>query len=191
MTAPERTLEQLAADYQAGNAEALDEIVKQCLPIVRNVCRGFFLIGADSEDLFQEGLLGILGAARKYDSAKGSFKNFAGSCVKNSVISAVRRYSGKRNEMPSETLWQIGSEGIGKEGEDPEEIFIEGEVLEELIGAIDGELSAGDREILGLYLDGLTYAEIAERTHKSQKAVDNALQKIKNKLRRLLAEKRG
>ena len=87
----ERTLEQLAAAFQAGDAAALEELVARCKDIVKKVSRKYFLIGADMEDVYQEGYLGLIKAAQNYEEDKGSFYNYACICVKSSILSAVRK----------------------------------------------------------------------------------------------------
>ncbi|MBP5308853.1 MAG: sigma-70 family RNA polymerase sigma factor [Clostridia bacterium] len=180
-----KSLEELVALYRGGDYSAGDEIIVRCSYIVRKVSRRYFLIGADTEDVYQEGFIGLLKAVRTYDESKGSFTYYACLCVNSAVITAVRKYAGNKNKALNDGLPLSALEGSAA-SENPEEIYIEGENRRELLSDIESELSVLERQILLLYLKGLSYSEIERKTGKSFKSVDNALQRIRKKLRVLL-----
>ena len=180
-----KTLEELAALYRGGETSAIDEIITRCSYIVRNVARRYFLIGADTEDLYQEGFLGLIKAAQTYEKGKSSFAYYAYVCVNSAVITAVRKYAGTKNRALNDGV-PLSSVEESALCENPEQIYIEGEKRRELLSDMEKELSDMERRVLSLYLKGLSYAEIEEKTGKSFKSVDNALQRIRKKLRKLL-----
>ncbi|MBQ9482063.1 MAG: sigma-70 family RNA polymerase sigma factor [Clostridia bacterium] len=181
----EHSLEELVALYRGGDYSVDNEIIIKCSYIVKRVSRRYFLIGADTEDVYQEGLLGLLNAMRTYDESKGSFTYYAYLCVNSAVITAVRRYAGVKNEPLNKGLPLTTLDGSAS-FVDPEQIYIEGENRRELVSNIENELSPMERKILSLYLKGLSYSEIEEKTGKPFKSVDNALQRIRRKLRKLM-----
>ena len=180
------TLEELAAAYRAGNAFALDRIVERCSYLVRRVSRKYFLIGADAEDLMQEGFLGLIKAAQSYEEGKSSFTTYAALCINRSAITAIRRYAGDKNRVLNEGV--PISDDTAKV-RDPEEIVIEDEEIKELINKINEELSDMEREVFALYLQGLSNAEMQSRLALSPKATNNALQRIRNKIRKFAEER--
>lgn len=179
-----KTLEELALLYQGGNDEALAEIFRRGNGIIRSISRKYFLIGAETEDVYQEGVIGLLNAAKSYKPGKSSFNTYAAHCVRNSIITAIRRYSNPQSKILSDGLPL--DEADGNTVYDPEEIFIEGESSRELIAKIDNKLSPFERQVLDLFLSGSSYAEMREITGKKTKSIDNALQRIRKKLRKVL-----
>ena len=180
------SLEELALAYQEGDTGALDEIIGRCSYIVKNVSRRYFLIGADQEDVYQEGFFGLLKAAKSYRPGKSSFKYFAFICINTSILTAVRRYAGDKNKILNDGLPLSSVADASAFAENPEDIYIEEESRRELVSGIEKKLSDFERTILTLYLKGLSYAEIREATGKSEKSIDNALQRIKKKISELL-----
>ena len=179
-------LEELVAAYRAGDDTAFDKIFERCSYIVRHVSRKYFLMGADAEDLMQEGFLGLLKAVRTYEEGKSSFTTYAALCINTAVITAVRRYAGDKNRVLNEGV--PISDDAGKVP-NPEDILIEDEGIKELIKKINEELSEMEREVFALYLQGLSNAEIRDRLDLSAKATDNALQRIRNKIRKFAEER--
>ncbi len=180
------TLEELALQYRSGNTEALDEIITRCSNIVRNASRRYFLIGADTEDVYQEGFLGLIKAAKTFDAGKGNFRSYAYTCVNSAVVTAVRKYSRLKNKALNDGVPLSDYTEFADDSFDPEAMYIEGENRRELTGNIFGELTPLERKVLSLYLKGLSYSEICLATGKPFKSVDNALQRIKKKLKKLL-----
>ena len=177
------SLEELALAYQSGDTGALDEIIIRCSYIVKNVSRRYFLIGADTDDLYQEGFLGIIKAAKTFTPGKSKFKYFAFLCVNGAVVSAVRKYAGDKNRILNDGLPLSEVDGTFNFSENPEQLYIEGEHRREVYSVIQKQLSPFEKEVLSLYLQGLSYAEIQERTGKPFKSIDNALQRIRKKVK--------
>ena len=192
---PDETLCALAL---SGDRAAEEALVARYVRLVRICARPFFLAGGDSEDLIQEGMVGLLHAVREYDPAKeASFHTFAEVCIRSRLLSAIRAAAGDKHaplnrSVPLEAPSYDGDSQCCSYGsgypcqDDPEAILIDRESLQERMTALTGQLSGFEAEILGFYLDGLSYAEIAAETGRSPKAVDNAVQRIRRKLARQL-----
>lgn len=179
-------IDKLVEEYQSGSKEALDGIIASCSDIVRNASRRYFLIGAETEDAYQEGFLGLIKAANTYTAEKGTFRCYAYVCVNNAMMTAVRKYAGNKNKVLNDGLPLSEAVDIPYSGgENPEDLFIEDETRREFIDGIGKQLSVMEKEILSLFLTGLSYDEITKKTGKSHKTVDNALQRIRKKLRRI------
>ena len=183
-------MQSLVRDHVPGAEEALAE---RYIRIVRMCARPYFLTGGDSEDLIQEGMLGLLSAIREYDEAKGaSFKTYAQACILNRIRSAVRSDQRMKNaplndgvsldEVLSDESQSLGAHLYARS---PEEQVLARETDKELLSAYSRCLSKFEARILSLYLDGLSYAEIAAATGRDAKAVDNAVQRIRRKLAKL------
>jgi RNA polymerase sporulation-specific sigma factor len=173
--------------------EALETLLLRHTRLVRSCARPLFLSGGDHEDLVQEGMIGLLAAIRSYRNDCGStFRSYAAVCIRSRLISAVRSASAKKhaplNESVSlqtfsfETLTDVSLES------DPEESFIVREGFDEFMQALQQQLSAAERQVLQFYLEGLSYAEIAQKLHKSVKSVDNAVQRIRMKAAKIHGE---
>lgn len=181
----------LARDWQGGAEEALAERYTR---LVRVCARPFFLSGGDSEDLLQEGMLGLLSAIRSYDAEKGaSFKTYAEICIRNRIQSAIRS-AGRKKHAPLndglslDEVLSAESQSLGTQyfQRSPEEQVLARESEKEFISAYSRCLSKFEARILGLYLDGLSYEEMADITSRNVKAVDNAVQRIRRKLAKQL-----
>ena len=159
---------------------------------VRACARPFFLAGGDSEDLIQEGMFGLLSAIRQYDPANGAaFRTFAEHCIRNRLLSAVRSASRLKHfplndGLSLEQLSEDTSLPFAAIPEffqpSPEELVLARESKEELYSAFRDRLSGLEKKVLDLYLDGLSYQDIANRLGKDGKAVDNAVQRIRRKM---------
>jgi len=134
------------------------------------------------DDLFQEGLVGLLGAVRTYDGVSSVFKTYASSCISNSVVGAARRY---RKQDGGETVPLDETELASWQS--PESDFLDRESSSILYERIFSELSAYESAVFELYLSDRSYAEIARVMHKSEKSIANAICRIRKKLRELLA----
>ncbi len=183
-------LQSLARDQ---DRRAEDVLAERYIRPVRVCARPYFLIGGDSEDLIQEGMLGLLSAIREYDEAKGaSFKTYAEVCIRNRIQSAIRYAARKKHaplndgvsldEVLSDETQSLGTQYYQRS---PEEQVLARETEKEFITAYSQRLSKLEAQILRLYLDGLTYQEIAAATDRDVKAVDNAVQRIRRKLAKL------
>ncbi len=181
----------------SGNSEAEDLLIRRYARVVKALARPFFLAGADSEDLIQEGMLGLLSALRSYDPAAGaSFKTYSQLCIRRKLISAVRSASYSKNVSLDDCL-SLESPLFDESQPDmayglridspprPEELVIEKENTQTLFQRVFDVLSKYEQQVLRCYLSGMSYREIAEMTDKPEKAVDNAVQRIRRKVSRL------
>ena len=169
-----------------GNEFAEDELAKRYSKTVRICARPYFLAGGDSEDLIQEGMLGLLSAIRKYDSSIGaSFKTFAEQCIHNRIVSAIESASRQKHIPLNEGLSLEDFEILSKDealfSRHTEDEVLGKEDLSERLNNGKKLLSKFEKQVLVMYLDGLSYKEIAEQVHKAEKSVDNAVQRIRKK----------
>ncbi len=186
-----RTDEELVRCSRTGDTEATDVLVGKYKNLVRRKANAFFLIGGDTDDLIQEGMIGLFKAVRDYDEAReSSFLNFATLCIDRQLRTAIERNNRKKH-MPLNNYVSIDHEGdqepleetlLSLQAVSPEELVIRAEDLEEIRRRVSEELSPMEKGVLSLHLSGLSYVQIAERMGKNQKSVDNAMQRIRKKL---------
>ena len=187
------TDEELQALALAGDGRAEDALIKRYTRLVRICARPFFLIGGESNDLIQEGMLGLLSAIREFDASKGaSFKTFAEICIRRQIQTAIRSASRKKHAplndgVPLDEVLSDESQSLGTQyyQRSPEEQVLARESEQEIISAYSRSLSAFEAKILTMYLEGLSYEEMAAATGRTPKAVDNAVQRIRRKLAKL------
>ena len=188
--------EALCALAASGNREAEEVLVARYNRLVRTCARPFFLIGGDSEDLTQEGMVGLIKAVREYDAAKeASFRTFAEICIRNRLYSVLRaaardKHAALNQSVPLDTpffdsnSYTSGTSHLAQRN--PEDFLIDREHTAALLAGVRKQLSEFEAEILGYYLDGLSCREIAETVGKPPKSVDNAVQRIRRKVARQL-----
>lgn len=190
-------LQKLAAD---GDSYAEEELVSRYMRLVRICARPLFLAGGESEDLIQEGMFGLLSAVRQYDSKhNASFKTFAEWCIRNQLRSAVKSASSLKhdplnNRVPLESILSDESQTQAVAcaelfQKSPEEQVLAREnkkYTEQLYLSLVSMLSKYEKAVLTYYLEGLSYKEIAKLTGKGDKAVDNAIQRIRRKTAQML-----
>lgn len=187
------TDEELQSLARNGQSEAEEALVTRYVRLVRICSRPLFLAGGDSEDLIQEGMMGLLSAIREYDRGKNSsFKTFAEVCIRNRLHSAVRSAARKKHAPLNDglSLDEVLSDESKSQGpqflkRDPEEQVLARESANEFYSTYSRCLSKLEAQILELYLGGLSYEEIASRLGRDSKAVDNAVQRIRRKLAKL------
>ena len=183
-------LQELAA---VGDRQAEERLVVKYMRLVRRCSRPFFLVGGAPEDLIQEGMLGLLSAIRQYDPKQNAaFKTYAELGIKNRLLSAVKtdsrlKHNPLNDGLPLDSLLSEESQipllaYTELFRRTPEEQVLARENKMELQQSFKRCLSPMERNVLRLYLDGLSYQEIAEQTGKPIKAVDNAIQRIRRKL---------
>ena len=178
--------ESLCAQAAAGDRRAEESLVVRYNRLVRMCARPYFLAGGDSEDLIQEVMLGLWKAVRDYVPDRGaSFKTFAQTCVKNSMLTAVKTAAGKHHiplndSVPFETLLFDRGEQLAVS--DPETMYIDQEATQAQLDQFYSKLSGFEAKVLDLFLNGLSYAEIADQVDRPAKSVDNAVQRIRRKL---------
>ena len=178
----------------AGDRNAEEQLVERYMRLVRSCARPLFLAGGDSEDLIQEGLLGLLSAIRQFDPGCGaSFSTFADHCIRMRLLSAIKSASrlkhlplndGVSLEQLSENPELQFSANPDFLRHNPEDLVLARERTEELYYELSQCLSRLEKQVLDLYLDGYSYREIGFRLRKEPKAIDNAVQRIRRKLAR-------
>ena len=184
--------EALCALAAAGIRQAEEVLVTRYNRLVRTCARPFFLAGGDSEDLIQEGMVGLIHAVREYDSSKeASFRTFAEICIRNRLYSVLRaaardKHAALNQSVPLDTpffdsnSYTSGTNNLAQRN--PEEFMIDREHTAALLSGVRKQLSEFEAKILGYYLDGLSCREIAETVGKPPKSVDNAVQRIRRKV---------
>lgn len=185
------TDEQLAKKAAEGDSQAETELVQRYGRLVRACARPLFLAGGDSEDLIQEGMLGLLTAIRSYDPGRdATFRTYAEICIRSRLLTAVRAAQGGKHAPLNHSvsyeppLFDGTSAHLFSSAESPEDVVIGREELKERLDALKGQLSELEAQILTPYLSGLSCGEIARRVGRSQKSVDNAIQRIRRKMAR-------
>ena len=185
---------ELLSRVTAGDAAAEEALAERYSRLVRICARPLFLAGGDSEDLIQEGMLGLLSAIRQYDPASNvPFKAYAEVCISNRIYSAIKSASRQKHSplnsgisldsILSEESQTQASTYPGANCRVTEEQVLARESEQELLSAFTRYLSAFEARVLRLY--GLSYAEMAAETGKPEKSIDNAVQRIRRKLARL------
>lgn len=181
--------EQLCALAAAGDREAEECLATRYRRLVRVCTRPYFLAGGDSEDLIQEGMIGLLSAIRSFRPEKESeFRPYAEACIRNRFFSAMKAASrGKHSPLNCSVsiesqLFEDGDPSVRPQpSRDPEDMFISRENRESFLRDLHSKLSAFEKTVLQLYLDGLSCREIARQTERPLKSVDNAVQRIRRK----------
>ncbi len=184
-----KTDEELVALFTSGDANAFNELYLRYTLTVKYFVRNLFLLGGDYEDLLQEGMLGLIKAVNLYKKEESSFKTFATLCIKSSLYTAIKKYSQER-AMPidEKNLFDLIEKGVDFHSS-PEEEVIKKESGNEILKLLSDNLSKTELDILNLYLKGLSYENISNKTGKDLKAIDNALQRARKKLKTRLLDK--
>ena len=194
--------EQVVALAQDSDSRALEYLLNKYKSFVRTKARSYFLIGADHEDIVQEGMIGLYKAIRDYRQEKlSSFRAFAELCITRQIITAIKTATRQKHiplnsyislnkpiyeEDSDRTLLDV----ITEEGlSNPEDMLIDREDLSFIEGRIGQMLSQLEKDVLVRYMEGKSYEEIAGEMHRHVKSIDNALQRIKRKLLKYLEEK--
>lgn len=169
-----------------GDDNAFEEITNRYKPLVSAIAKNYYTKDYDFCDFIQEGLLGLLKACKTFDTTAGaSFKNYASVCIKNRFVSVLRKANSK-DIIPNENIVPIDDVEVSdKNLSNPEELVLSEERLKELLEQINNKLSKNEILVFYYYLKGMKYQEISEITNLDTKAVDNALQRVKKKLREL------
>ncbi|OIJ14334.1 RNA polymerase factor sigma-70 [Anaerobacillus alkalilacustris] len=185
-----------------GDDDAHDFLIHKYRQFVNAKARSYFLIGADREDIIQEGMIGLFKAIRDFKKDKlKSFKSFAELCITRQIISAIKSATRQKHiplnssisldkpifdEEPNRTLMDLVT---CSKTLDPEELFINQEDYNIIEVKISELLTDLERDVLDLYLDGLSYKEISQNNNRSVKAIDNALTRVKRKLEKYMVSK--
>lgn len=184
----------LLTEKESGEAGAImDHLMEKYKPLVRKKTNALYLIGGDSDDLIQEGMIGLFKAVRDFDHTKeASFFHFAEICITRQLYSALAA-SNRKKHIPLNTYisFYAGEEEegvsleemlVGQETDNPEQLIIEKELWAEFWELLWDSLSKMEQEVLSMYLEGKAYTEIADLMNKSPKSIDNALQRIRQKI---------
>ena len=191
-----KTDDVLILEVRAGDNGALTELLQRYRMFARSKARSYFLVGADREDVVQEGMIGLFKAIRDFDADReSSFRAFAELCITRQIITAIktatRQKHGPLNNYVSFSR-PVTSDDAGEQMladvlptvaiSDPADLVISAERIRALQAHVDEVLSELETEVLRLYVEGKSYQEIAERLQRHVKSIDNALQRIKKKL---------
>jgi RNA polymerase sporulation-specific sigma factor len=193
--------EEIIEDAKAGNNCAIEYLINKYKSFVRAKARTYFLIGADREDIIQEGMIGLYKAIRDFREDKlSSFRAFAELCITRQIITAIKTATRQKHiplnsyislnkpifdEESDRTLMDVISE---ESVSDPEEMMINREEFTGIEAKMSEILSELEWEVLSLYLEGKSYQEIAVELDRHVKSIDNALQRVKRKLEKYLEE---
>lgn len=183
--------EALVTGAQDGDEAFEAAIISRYAPMVRSKACFYACPGFEADDLFQEGMLGLLNAVRRFDQNKGiRFKAFAEVCVVNKIISALKSTARQRH-IPSSLVVPMNpdvEDVLPERDDDPEDIIIRQEGANELIARIAERLTTFELAVFEAYLVGYPYSEIAKKVYSNCKAIDNALQRAKRKLNGILLD---
>lgn len=196
------TDEELICRQRDGESRVTDYLMNKYKNLVRSKAKSMYILGADREDLIQEGMIGLFKAVRDYDSERDtSFATFADLCISRQMYTAVQA-SGRQKHIPLNTYISLygDSRNMGEDADaklmnclvsrvdlNPEELVIDKENAENLAKKIEDELSSFENEVLDLYLTGMSYTQIARVLGRDEKSTDNALSRIRGKVKKLLA----
>ena len=195
--------EELVALVRTGDKTAQEFIMDKYKTLVKSRARAYFLIGADREDIIQEGMIGLYKAVRDYQDGKNaSFKSFAELCINRQMITAIKT-AGRQKHMPLNSSLSLNKPVFDEHEEQtymdllesvevtsPEILFIGQEDRNFIENHIATALSGFENKVLSLYLQGKTYAEIAYVSNKTEKSIDNALQRVKKKIEKFVEKRK-
>ena len=189
------TDEELIDQLREGDRQVMDYICDKYKNLVRSKAKSMYILGGDSEDLIQEGMIGLFKAIRDYRGDKeASFYTFAQLCVDRQMYNAIQSSTRQKHQPLNSYISMNGEEWETQMGskteQSPETIIIAQENAVQMEEKIRKQLSTFENEVLTLYLDGNNYQQIGEKMNKSSKSIDNALQRIKGKVRESLGRKK-
>ena len=182
-----------------GDKIALEYIIKKYKNFVKSKAKSYFLIGADKEDIIQEGMIGLYKAIRDFDASKtNSFKGFADICITRQIITAIKTAT-RQKHIPLNSYISLNKPVYDEESErtlldiiatsivtDPEELIISKEELKHIESKMNELLSDLELQVVEYYLNGKSYQYIADKLQRDVKSIDNALQRVKRKLEKHL-----
>ena len=194
--------EEIVALAQQSDGAALEYLLNKYKNFVRSKARSYFLIGADHEDIVQEGMIGLYKAIRDFRPDRlASFRAFAELCITRQIITAIKTAT-RQKHIPLNSYVSLNKPIYDEESDrtlmdvitedalsNPESMFIDREDLSAIQGRIGEMLSDLEKQVLELYMDGKSYQEISEEMGRHVKSIDNALQRVKRKLSKYLEEK--
>ncbi len=185
--------EELVKLSHDGDELALEYLIERYKYFVRSKARSYFLVGADHEDIIQEGMIGLYKAARDYKE-ESSFRSFAELCITRQMITAIKTAT-RQKHIPLNSYVSLNKPAFDDDSErtvedallqdcasDPEELIINQENVSDIENKLNEMLSPLEKKVMVLYLEGKSYVEIGELLGRHSKSVDNALQRVKRKL---------
>ncbi|MCH5143113.1 MAG: sigma-70 family RNA polymerase sigma factor [Clostridiales bacterium] len=175
------TDEELVLSAKSGNKGAEELLLNKYTPLVKAIAARFFLVGGESEDLVQEGMVGLYSAINGYNKEGANFSTYAYTCIRNAVVDAIKKSSGNKNSALNNfvPIVEIGDE---LSSVNPEDEIILQESRREFLQKISKDLSSLEFKVAVMYLDGMSVGEISSALQKEQKSVSNALSRAKSKL---------
>ena len=203
------TDEALIDRLRDGDAQITDYIMNKYKNLVRKKAKSMYILGADNDDLIQEGMIGLFKAVRDYDAGRdASFYTFADLCISRQMYNAVQA-SRREKHAPLNTYISLYADMTETEGgqngngsgmkllntiasaveTNPEQLMIDRENVADIEAMIEKELSSFEKQVLDLYLTGMSYSQIARVLSRDEKSTDNALQRLKSKLRKAVNRK--
>lgn len=175
------TDEQLVLSAKSGDKEAEENLLNKYSPLVKAIAARFFLVGGESEDLVQEGMVGLYSAINGYNKTSANFSTYAYACIRNAVVDAVKKSRGDKYSALNNfvSIVEIGDKISPISPED--EVILQ-ESRREFLQKISKNLSSLEFKVTVMYLDGMSIGEISSALQKEQKSVSNALARAKSKL---------
>ncbi|SHI65809.1 RNA polymerase sporulation sigma factor SigH [Thermoclostridium caenicola] len=181
----------------------MEHLIEKYKPVVRAKSRSYFLVGADREDIVQEGMIGLFKAIRDYREDKSiPFRMFAEMCITRQIITAIKTAT-RQKHIPLNSYVSLNKRLFDEESDkmliemlqevsvtDPEELFISKEDYSVIESKLLELLSPFEKQVLSMYLSGIAYQEIARQLNKPVKSIDNALQRLKKKIEKSLLNNR-
>ena len=196
------TDEELIDRIREGEERITDYIMDKYKNLVRSKAKSMYILGADNEDLIQEGMIGLYKAIRDYDAGRdASFFTFADLCVSRQMYTAVQAARREKHAPLNSyislyaNMTENGSDGAetellevlaSRQETNPEELLIDKENVADIEAMIEKELSAFEKQVLDLYLTGMSYSQIARVLGRDDKSTDNALQRLKAKIKKMI-----
>lgn len=194
------TDEELIDRLREGDGRVTDFIMEKYKHLVRSKAGSMYILGADRDDLIQEGMIGLFKAIRDYDSGRdASFFTFAELCISRQMYSAVQA-AGRMKHIPLNSYISLYGNGtehgdeeengilsvLADHGLNPEDLVIDRESVELLEKQMEQELSSFEKQVLDLYVTGMSYSQIAKVLGRDEKSTDNALQRLKTKIKKMI-----
>ena len=193
----DKTDEELLGMFRAGDPDIMDYLMEKYKNMVRMKANTMFLLGGETDDLIQEGMIGLFKAIRNFNPEKeSSFSSFASLCITRQIYKAVEAASRKKHgplntyvslsvEDETESSHQLQNQWKASSLNNPENLLINQEEMEQFLETLNNTLSPLERQVMNMYLSGKNYHQIAEILGKSEKSIDNALHRMKQKISRM------
>ena len=180
----EQTDEELIARIRSGETGVTEYLLEKYKPLVKKQARTMYLMGGENEDLIQEGMIGLFRAISTYRQGEGSFYGFALLCMNRQMYTAVQASARKKHE-PLNAYVSLDEEPQMPLEDSPETMLLLQEKEGKREDMIARHLSSLEKKVLALYLEGMSYGQIAEQIGRPEKSVDNAIQRLKKKLKKV------